>query len=103
MYGKSGDRLASASDLPPELRLRIQSIGKRLEPEKARNLIVDLCRWRPLSAEEIASFIKKTTSYVSQKYLYGMVRDGRLVYLYPEMVKHPGQKYRADSDNEGAG
>lgn len=36
MYGKSGDRLASASDLPPELRLRIQSIGKRLEPEKAR-------------------------------------------------------------------
>jgi ATP-dependent DNA helicase RecG len=103
MYGKSGDRLASASDLPPELRLRVQSIGKRLEPEKARSLIVDLCRWRPLSAEEIASFIKKTTSYVSQKYLYGMVRDGRLVYLYPEMVKHPGQKYRAaDSDNEGS-
>ncbi|WP_424360854.1 ATP-binding protein [Methylocystis parvus] len=101
IYGKSGDRLASTSELPPELRLRLQAIGKRLEPEKARDLIIDLCKWRPLSAEEIASFLKKTTSYVSQKYLYGMVREGKLIYLYPEMVKHPGQKYRAaGSGNE---
>ena len=93
-YAKSGDRLAQASDLPPALRARIQSIGKRLEPLKAQQIISDLCAWKPLSAEEIAGLIGKTSSYVSQKYLYAMVRDGRLTYLYPAMVKHPGQKYQ---------
>jgi ATP-dependent DNA helicase RecG len=95
MYGKSGERLASLTDLPVDLRLRLQSIGKRLEPEKAKSLIKQLCAWRPLSAEEIARLLNKTTSYVSQKYLYSMVRAGELAYLYPEMVKHPGQKYKA--------
>lgn len=92
-YSKGGARLVSVLDLPPNLRDRIQSLGKRLEPQLARELIVALCEWRPVSAEEIGVLLNKTTSYVSQKYLYGMVREGELSYLYPEMVKHPGQKY----------
>lgn len=92
-YGKSGERLAQVSDLPVPLRARVQAVGKRLEPAKAEAIIADLCAWKPLSAEEIAGLLGKTSSYVSQKYLYGMVRDGRLTYLYPAMVKHPGQKY----------
>jgi len=92
-YSKGGVKLVGMADLPANLRLRLQSLGKRLEPHVARSLILELCRWRPLSAEEIGTLMSKTSAYVSQKYLYSMVRSGHLDYLYPEMVKHPGQKY----------
>jgi ATP-dependent DNA helicase RecG len=46
-----------------------------------------------MSAEEVSSVLGKTSQYVANKYLYPMVRDGVLGHLYPEMVKHPGQKY----------
>jgi ATP-dependent DNA helicase RecG len=100
-YSKGGARLASFADLPPPMRLRLQSLGKRLEPRNARDLIAALCEWRPLSAEEIAGLLGKTADYVSQKYLYAMVRERELSYLYPEMVKHPGQKYTCRSKEEG--
>ena len=96
-YSRGGTRMASVSDLPPGLRLRLQALGRRLEPEHARELIGSLCEWRALTAEEIANLMGKTTAYVSQKYLYRMVRDGELNYLYPEMVKHPGQRYTKQS------
>lgn len=101
IYGKGGAKLSTVAELPPALRLRIHSLGKRLQPKDARDLIVALCEWRPLSAEEIASMLGKTPAYVSQKYLYGMVREGILSYLYPEMVKHPGQKYTRHPRGKG--
>ncbi|HVE20394.1 MAG TPA: ATP-binding protein [Acidocella sp.] len=88
-------RLLGPSDLPAPLRLKLSRFGKRVLPEDMKAFIIDLCHWKPLSAEEIASVLGKTANYVSSKYLYSMVRDGVLVHLYPEMVKHPGQKYIA--------
>lgn len=93
IYGRSGDRLAGLPDLPIELRARVQAVGKRLEPKNTEALIIDLCKWRPLSAEEVANLLGKTSAYISQRFLYPMVREKKLGYLYPEMVKHPGQKY----------
>ncbi len=79
--------------LPMGLRARVGALGKRVQPEVAETLIRDLCAWQPLSADEIARIFGKTTNYLSNKYLYKMVREGRLEYKYPKMVKHPGQKY----------
>jgi len=94
IYSKAGAKLVGVSDLPPALRLRVQALGKRLQPAEAMDLIRALCKWRPLSAEEIGILLGKTPGYVSQRYLYNMVRDKDLSYLFPEMVKHPGQKYK---------
>jgi len=86
-------RGVTTQDLPTYLRVRLGNLGRRVEPEVMEALIVDLCAWRPLSAEEIAKLVDKTSNYVSNKYLYRMVRIGALSHMYPGMVKHPGQKY----------
>ena len=49
---------------------------------------------QPTSADHIAWYLGKTKVYISNKYLFRMVRAGRLQYAYPEMVKHPGQKLK---------
>ena len=94
-------RVLSYSDLPPHLRVRLSSFGKRVLPDEMRSFILELCAWRPISAEEVASVVGRTSNYVSNKYLYPMVREELLGHLYPEMVKHPGQKYVL-KENEGA-
>lgn len=105
MHAKGGSldfrgRSVSRSDLPTTLRLRVESLGRRVEPNIMEDLIQDLCAWRPLSAEEIADILDKTTNYISNKYLYRMVKGRALRHKYPEMVKHPSQKYMASHDDE---
>lgn len=98
-----GNGATSVSDLPTGLRVRLQGMRRRVEPHVMEALIIDLCSWKPLSAEELASLLDKTTNYISSKYLYKMVREKKLKHLYPEMVKHPRQKYLAgDSHDRGA-
>lgn len=92
-------RMVVRADLPTYLRIRIESLRRRIEPAVMADLILDLCRWRPLSAEELASLLNKTTNYVSNKYIYSMVKSGELKHKYPEMVKHPGQKYWAEAEH----
>lgn len=92
-------RLPSMVEMPTHLRMRFQSMRKRIEPAEMESLLIDLCAWRALSAEEIANLLGKTTHYISNKYLYRMVREGRLRHKYPEMVKHPGQRYLAGNES----
>lgn len=105
MYGTGASidikgRPVGRSDLPTALRLRVQALGRRVEPHMMEDLIVDLCTWRSLSAEEVAGILDKSTNWISNKYLYKMVRTGKLRHKYPEMVKHPGQKYLAAEDED---
>ncbi|MEE4213273.1 MAG: ATP-binding protein [Parvularcula sp.] len=95
----SGGRV-ERSDLPPALRSRIEALGRRVTPDVMERLIIDLCSWRPLSAEEVAAIFGRTNNYISTKYLYRMIRERRLTYLYPKMVKHPGQKYKVERHDE---
>lgn len=83
--------------LPQQLKIAVRSshLQQRMAPDKLVALIERLCAWRPLSAMEIAGLLKRNPTYISQKFLTGMIREGRLVYLYPEMIQHPGQKYAA--------
>lgn len=96
-------RLLSLSELPPHLRLRLERFRKRILPEDMRAFIVELCRWRPMSAEEVSSVLGKTSNYVSSRYLYPMVREGLLDHLFPAMVKHPGQKYIVNERSDRSG
>lgn len=94
-------RTVSIADVPAPVRLQISSLGRRVLPDEMQDVILKLCSWRPLAAEDIASVLGKTSNYISSKYLYPMVRSGVLRHLYPEMVKHPGQKYvTSDSPTE---
>ncbi|OHV81647.1 ATP-binding protein [Rhizobium sp. LCM 4573] len=88
----------SIKDVPAKLRVQIQAIalGRRAPPEKMFALIEALCSWRPLSASELAKLLERSNIYVAQSYLYPMIKDERLSFLYPEMKNHPNQKYVAN-------
>lgn len=89
------------TDLPATLRHDVQNyaLGKRLTEEYAYEIIAAMCAWRPLSANEIADLLGKTSSYISQAYLGPMIKSGKLSYVYPEMVHHPEQRYVAKKRN----
>lgn len=92
----------SIAHLPVPLRIAVRTthLKKRLSPEETRAIIERLCDWRPLSVSEIAAYLEKKPSYLSQKYIAPMVSEGKLRYLYPEMPQHPGQKYQTSRLSE---
>lgn len=95
-YDKEGiQRQALFAELSVEIRFDLMMQGKRADPNEIEVLILRLCRERPFSADEIAILLRKTKSYVSNRFLYKMVREGRLRYQFPGMVKHPSQRYTA--------
>ncbi len=95
MHAKEGTPLFREimSRFPSELQMKIFLLSKRIEPSAAERLILDMCKARPMSADEIAMVLRRTKQYVSNKYLYKMVKAGKLHYVFPGMVKHPAQRY----------
>jgi ATP-dependent DNA helicase RecG len=85
------------TDLPMALRKAVNMLALRgrMKPFEAQDIIYKICRWRALSASEIASLLGKSTKHTTDAYLYPMIKDGVLSYTYPDMVNHPQQKYLA--------
>jgi ATP-dependent DNA helicase RecG len=79
---------------PLEILERISALKKR-EHDKAKveAIIMDLCKWKPIKASEIAGYFKKEESYFKRKYLSKMIAEKKLKYLHPEMINHPEQAY----------
>lgn len=88
------------SDLPPSLAARLPRPGQRINTEGLRQIIRDLCGWRPLRGEELAALLHKDLKYLRNKHLTGMVRAGELAFLYPESPNHALQAYLLPGQNE---
>ncbi|RXT48763.1 ATP-binding protein [Bradyrhizobium betae] len=82
-------------DLPESLKVRVKliALGRRDAPEHMAATIVELCRWKPLSASQMAGLLDRNPSYLATKYLSGLINTGSLEYLYPDQPNHPNQKY----------
>lgn len=80
--------------IPPELAERIPSAGSKPRRDVMRAMIVDLCRWRALSARELTTILhgREHKPFV-RDYLTPMVTEGVLAYTIPEMENHPDQRY----------
>ncbi len=88
---QSGKR--SLPDLPPGLAARLPRPEQRISMARLRQIIRDLCRWRPLRGEELAALLHKDLKYLRNKHLTRMVRAGELAFLYPESPNHALQAY----------
>src|SRR5690606_14497059 len=83
------------AQMPPDLRSRLPSPGTRPRREVLRQLLQDLCGWRPLSAREMSNILgNRDHKELVRTHLSPMVAEGLLAYTIPEMEKHPDQRYR---------
>lgn len=89
--------------MPAELIEAVQNLGRRASAANARAVIRRLCAWKPLRAEEIAKLLGREQPYMTRTYLTPMVRDGELLFVFPDNPAHPQQAYRAAATvQEGA-
>ena len=79
--------------IPEELLERCRSLKKWEDSNKMKDLIIELCTYKPLSINDIASIIKRKPSSVRSLYTNSLIESGKLFYTIPEMSKHPDQKY----------
>lgn len=90
--------------VPEALKARIPPPGSKPRREVLRVLIEDLCRWRPLSARDLAAILSgREPKPLVRDYLSPMVAEGVLVHTIPEMEKHPDQRYTVpgiETENE---
>ena len=93
------DSHQSLVTIPPERAARIPPAGSKPRRGQLRALIVDLCRWRALSARELASLLRgREHKPLVRDYLTPMVAEGLLAYTIPEMENHPDQRYTAPAE-----
>ncbi len=81
-------------DLPRNLRKSIISLGPR-PGEKIRSIILELCKWKDLSASQLAYVLGgRNAVALKREHLSPMIQSKQLAYIYPDMEKHPQQAYR---------
>ena len=94
-------RLEWYPEMPASLKEALQNLKQRVAQPEMEDLVWELCRWRPLSTEELADLLGRNRNYVTNRLLTPMLRSGRLVMTIPAHPKHPEQQYRsADSTEE---
>jgi ATP-dependent DNA helicase RecG len=81
--------------LPPALDDAITRLGQRATFDSVKPVIMALCGWRPLRAEQVAALLGRGQSHVARRFLAPLVRSGDLLYLYPKQPAHPQQAYKA--------
>ncbi len=94
----SGNPAASAA-MPEALSDALVNLGKRASRPDMENLVVRLCAWRALNADQLATYLQRTRKHTLDGLITPLLRAGRLAMTLPEQPNHPQQTYRA---TEGA-
>ncbi len=58
-------------------------------------LIVRLCRERPLRLKELAELLERTPDGLRNNYLGKLLEEGKIRLKYPDQPNHPRQAYIA--------
>ena len=81
--------------IPIALKERIEKIGLRVPKEVLADIIIELCRVKPFSGEELAGMLGRSEAHIKNRIVPTLIDNGRLKFIYPEMINHPNQKYTA--------
>ncbi len=82
------------TQMPEQLKTKVQSLGKRSKPEDVKDVIVQLCYWRSLSSKELADILDRRQKYLLDNYLKPLIDEGRLQYSRPDNPQDPHQSYQ---------
>jgi hypothetical protein len=84
----------STENLPKELQLLINNFNKRSSKKDLRLVVQKLCRWQPLTAQQLVDLLKrKDKKHFVRSHLTPTVKEGALKYLFPEDEDSPNQAY----------
>lgn len=66
---------------------------KRLAPSVMEEIIVNLCRQKPLMLRELAHLLARTPDGLRNNYLAKLLDKGKIKLKYPDQPNHPKQAY----------
>ena len=90
------------SDIPSEIAAKIEALGLR-PGERVRPVILELCRWKALSASQLASTLGRPDSKALKRdHLAPMIAEKQLEYTHPDMERHPHQAYHVPTDAQAS-
>ena len=89
---------ALLAEMPESLSFAVKSLGRRAMPDYVKTVIRSLCGWREMRLQEIAALLGRNPHWVQRAYLRTMIRDGELVYVFPDDPVHPRQAYRTPKE-----
>lgn len=97
---KLRDSEHTAASLPAELVAVAAAVRgrERVPPDRMRRTIVDLCRARFLSAEDLGKLLERHPNGLRQRFLKPLVDEGKLRLRYPGAVNRPDQAYTATDE-----
>lgn len=79
--------------LPTGLAGQVRGLGRRAVGSDLKQVVLALCAWQAFSVERLASILGRNRHYLLTTQLRPLIRDGELVYLYPDQPAHPQQAY----------
>jgi len=82
---------------PEELIGKCKRLKKWESSDKMKNLILELCAFKPLNLNEIAELLNRKSSSIRYQYINPMIKEKKLFYTIPEMRNHPNQKYTTNN------
>lgn len=87
-------RAALLNELPGELAARVGGIGQRHQPDRVRDLVVDLCAHRSWRVDELALLLQRNAEFIRQSYLRPLLAQQRIAMTLPDTPNSPLQAYR---------
>ena len=87
-------RAALLNELPGELAARVGGIGQRHQPDRVRDLVVDLCAHRSWRVDELALLLQRNPEFIRQSYLRPLLAQQRIAMTLPDTPNSPLQAYR---------
>jgi ATP-dependent DNA helicase RecG len=93
--GLTGGVAGVLAELPDDLTGAVRELGRRSTPYDVMQVILRLCAWRTLKAQEISAILgRRTVNWIRDNYLTPMVRAGELELVHASNPSHPQQAYR---------
>ncbi len=82
-------------ELPASLQSKIEALSQKPAKEVLSHILVEICTVSPMNIQQLATLLKRKDRSL-RPILNQLVKQGDLVYLYPDTPTHPAQGYIAN-------
>ena len=72
------------------------SRAKHIKKIQIKEIVLSICSNEYLTVNQIAASVGRNAHYLKREILFPMLKEGKLVRLYPPKPKHPNQAYKAN-------